>query len=124
MAAILIVAGFAIAEKVEKKKQKKREKRASDEARYRELQRETSRRLSHSESGNVIDNTLFEDSEEPVEDDKEKTDANDAPPPSYEDAVQTESRREGESQAQMQPPRWSVSSEQGSRSRSFCRRRG
>lgn len=93
MAAILIVAGLAIADKVEKKKEKKRKKKADDAARYRELQIETNRRLSRHESGNVIQNT-YEEQDEGYDDELQSHALDGAPPPAYEDAVQTGERRE------------------------------
>lgn len=94
MAAILIVAGLAIADKVEKKKEKKRRKKADDAARYRELQIETSRRLSRQESGNVIENNYDEELDGDYDDELEKRAVDDAPPPAYEDAVESGERRE------------------------------
>ena len=94
MAAILIVAGLAIADKVEKKKEMKRKKKADDAARYRELQIETSRRLSRQESGNVIENTYEEEPDSYCVGEFEKETVDDAPPPAYEDAVESGERRE------------------------------
>jgi hypothetical protein len=120
MAAIFIVAGLAIADKVEKKKEAKRQKKARDEARYRELQIETSKRLARRESAsaNVIENTRVEDPE--LEENSSDQDENlqlasstDNPPP-YEDAVAVGERREREWQAQMQRRRSSVASQQSS----------
>lgn len=114
MAAIFIVAGLAIADKVEKKKEAKRQKKANDEARYRELQIETNRRLARRESGNVIENPLIDYTEEDEEDDEYVQSAVDeAKPPAYEDAVQVGERREREWQAQMQRRRSSTVSNQG-----------
>lgn len=61
MAAIFIVAGIAIADKVEKKREARRRKKALDDQRYRELQLETEKRLAstherkHSGAGDVIE---------------------------------------------------------------------
>ena len=77
MAAIFIVAGLVIAEKVEKKKEKKRQKKASAEARYRELQIETTRRLSRRESGNIIENTFAEEPDEDDENEKQRSPVDD-----------------------------------------------
>ncbi|TKA64205.1 hypothetical protein B0A55_12006 [Friedmanniomyces simplex] len=41
MAALLITAGLAIADKIDRKKQARKDKKALDEQRYRELQAET-----------------------------------------------------------------------------------
>ena len=94
MAAILIVAGLAIADKVEKKKEKKRQKKRDAEARYRELQIETSRRLARTQSGNVIENDYVESPDYEEEDEMQRKASNDIPPPAYEDAVQIGERRE------------------------------
>ena len=107
MAAIFIVAGLAIADKVEKKKEAKRQKKARDEARYRELQIETSRRLLHTPSGNVINNTLVDQPQE-EEDENMHNAVDDSSPPAYEDAVQVGERREREWQAQMERRRSSA----------------
>ena len=112
MAAIFIVAGLAIAEKVEKKKEAKRQKKALDEKRYRELQIETTRRLSRTQSGNVIENTFVENPEEAEDDDTLQKVVDDPSPPPYEDAVQVGERRERDWQAQMQRRRSSVNSNQ------------
>ena len=71
MAAIVIMAGLAIADKVDKKKEQKRQKQLNDDQRYRDLQVETDRRLKRTQSGNVI-------TEEGNEEDEE-----DEAPPSY-----------------------------------------
>ena len=121
MAAIFIVAGLAIAEKVEKKKEAKRQKKAKDEARYRELQIETSKRLARTQSGNVVEQTVPENSNDVVVEDEDDEDeiqhsaVDDTAPPPYEDAVQVGERREREWQAQMQRRRSSVNSNQSSR---------
>lgn len=126
MAAIFIVAGLAIADKVEKKKEAKRQKKARDEARYRELQIETNRRLSRTKSGNVVEDTFIENPEEPEEDenDLKQTAIDDASPPPYEDAVQVGERREREWQAQMQRRRSSVNSNQSNRAGATYMRMG
>ncbi|KAK3705016.1 hypothetical protein LTR37_013533 [Vermiconidia calcicola] len=114
MAAIFIVAGMAIAEKVEKKKEAKRQKKAKDEARYRELQIETNRRLTQKERG--IDKTqdTFIENPEDLDDGEDfenlRQSVSDISPPPYEDAVQVGERREREWQAQMQRRRSSVNS--------------
>ena len=123
MAAIFIVAGLAIADKVEKKKEAKRLKKERDEVRYRELQIETNRRLAaRTQSGgsnNVIDTsataTEYPDAEDERLSDQEKemqtaAAVDDAPPPRYEDAVAVGERREREWQARMQRRRSSVQS--------------
>ena len=118
MAAIFIVAGLAIADKVEKKKEAKRQKKAKDEARYRELQIETNRRLARQNSGEKTDSAATEATdtfvENPEEEDEEEfmnTAVDDSQPPPYEDAVQVGERREREWQAQMQRRRSSVASQ-------------
>lgn len=127
MAAIFIVAGLAIADKVEKKKEQKRQKKARDEARYRELQIETNRRLARQNSGTTtndktptspsnVDNNNTESAfvENPEEEEEEEwmnVAVDDAHPPPYEDAVQVGERREREWQAQMQRRRSSVASQ-------------
>ena len=116
MAAIFIVAGLAIAEKIEKKKEAKRQKKANDEKRYRELQIETDKRLARKESATEIDNTPpaeYPDEEE--EEDFQLIAVDDTSPPPYEDAVQAGERREREWQAQMERRRSSVASTQSSR---------
>ena len=130
MAAIFIVAGLAIADKVEKKKEQKRQKKARDEARYRELQIETNRRLARQNSSttantatspssatapNNVDNNNSESAwvDNPEEEEEEwiNVAVDDANPPPYEDAVQVGERREREWQAQMQRRRSSVASQ-------------
>ncbi|KAK3725509.1 hypothetical protein LTR37_000479 [Vermiconidia calcicola] len=114
MAAIFIVAGMAIAEKVEKKKEAKRQKKAKDEARYRELQIETNRRLTRKESGNDATQDTFIENPEDLDDGEDsmnlRQSVSDTSPPPYEDAVQVGERREREWQAQMQRRRSSVNS--------------
>jgi TFIIF-interacting CTD phosphatase-like protein len=119
MAAIFIVAGLAIADKVEKKREQKRQKKAKDEARYRQLQIETNQRLARTQSGNIIDNSAFvEDSEALDSDDPEspRSAVTEAKPPAYEDAVQVGERREQQWKANMQRRRSSVYSQGSSRS--------
>jgi hypothetical protein len=116
MAAIFIVAGLAIADKVEKKKEAKRLKKARDEQRYRELQIETNCRLARTKSGNVIENTFIDDPEHEgnvneSEEQLQSSAVDDAPPPAYEDAVTVGERRERQWQEQMQRRRSSVHSE-------------
>ena len=114
MAAIFIVAGLMIAEKVEKKKEKKRQKKAAAEARYRELQIETNRRLARRDSGAAIDNSYVEEPDDDEYDDaNQRLARDDVPPPAYEDAVQITERREREWQAEMQRRRSSLNSGQG-----------
>ena len=120
MAAIFIVAGLAIADKVEKKKEQKRQKKARDEARYRELQIETSQRLARQDSANTATPSTEKNNREsafienPEEEEEEwmNTAVDDANPPAYEDAVAVGERREREWQAQMQRRRSSVQSSQ------------
>ncbi|GAB7361919.1 hypothetical protein MBLNU230_g1957t1 [Neophaeotheca triangularis] len=54
MAALLVAAGVAIAQKVSDKKQAKRDKITLDEKRYRNLERETRTRLERTASGRVV----------------------------------------------------------------------
>jgi hypothetical protein len=128
MAAIFIVAGLAIADKVEKKKEQKRQKKARDEARYRELQIETNRRLARQNSGtttntatspndisNNSESAFVENPEEEEEEEWMNVAVDDADPPPYEDAVQVGERREREWQAQMQRRRSSVASQRSQR---------
>ncbi|GIZ46492.1 hypothetical protein CKM354_000961800 [Cercospora kikuchii] len=84
MAAVLIVLGGAvIAERVEKSKEKKRLKKEHDDTRYRELVEETGRRLSQTDSNQIIRHSSVA-SDDLVEDDA-------ATPPPYEEVVRTES---------------------------------
>ena len=119
MAAIIIVAGLAIADKVEKKKEQKRQKKARDEARFRELQIETSRRLSRTQSGNVIEHKVEEEDREDEEEELHRENlhnaVDDTAPPPYEDAVQVGERRE-RAWAQMQRRRSSAYSSHSQRS--------
>lgn len=99
MAAILIAAGFAVAEKIDKKKQAKKEKKAMDERRYRELQAETKQRLARTASGNVV--PVDEDASSESENESEEVRRQGGsvggasggagggvpPPPRYEDVV-------------------------------------
>ena len=124
MAAIFIVAGLAIAEKIEKKKEAKRQKKAKDEARYRELQIETDKRLARTQSGNVIENEPAEYPEEEDEEDYQQSAVDDPSPPPYEDAVQVGERREQEWQTQMQRRRSSVNSSHSNRGASSYIRMG
>lgn len=126
MAAIFIVAGLAIADKMEKKKEAKRQKKARDEARYRELQMETNQRLARQNSAtdspntsttiNSPQDTFVENPEEYDEEDEYmNTTVDNGSPPPYEDAVTAGERREREWQAQMQRRRSSVTSNQSQR---------
>ena len=118
MAAIFIVAGLAIADKIEKKKQKKQAKRDRDEARFRELQVETSRRLSRTQSGNVIEHTYDSGREEDADDSELlHSVTNEESPPRYEDAVSAGERREHAWRAEMTRRRSSAYSNQGGRER-------
>lgn len=113
MAAIFIIAGFAIADKVEKKREARRQKKADNERRYRELQIETTRRLSRTQSGNIVEKDVAEE----VEDEQDENLHNvvdDPSPPPYEDVVQVGERREREWHAQMQRRRSSTYSNQNS----------
>lgn len=92
MAAIFIVAGLAIADKVEKKKEAKRQKKRLDDARYAELQTETNQRLARTQSGTLIDLSTGEEAE--VE---EERDESGQEPPEYEEVEglgKTEERKE------------------------------
>jgi hypothetical protein len=137
MAAIFIVAGLAIADKVEKKKEQKRQKKARDEARYRELQIETNRRLARQNSGtttntaaspnnisNNSDSAWVDNPEEEEEEEWMNVAVDDAHPPPYEDAVQVGERREREWQAQMQRRRSSVASQRSQRAAETYMRMG
>ena len=121
MAAIFIVAGIAIAEKMEKKRIAKQRKKAHDEARYRELQIETNQRLTRRESANgnnaqapppVLEDppSSFDENpeEEEVEDENLHSAVDESQPPAYEDAVAVGERREREWRAQMERRRSSV----------------
>lgn len=72
-----------IAERVEKSKEKKRLKKEHDDTRYRELVEETGRRLSHTDSNQIIRHSSVA-SDDLVEDDA-------TTPPPYEEVVRTES---------------------------------
>lgn len=118
MAALIVVAGLAIAEKVEKKKAAKRLKKANDEDRYRQLQIETNSRLARTQSGNIIQNTFVD---EPEQDDQEEhlhSAVDDDSPPAYDvvrqDAVTVGEQRERQWQAQMMQRRRSSVYSQGS----------
>lgn len=106
MAALFIVAGLAIADKVEKKKEAKRQKKALDEARYRELQIETSQRLARTQSGTIIEGAFSEEDgeeheESAADEDARKVAVDDVAPPAYEDAVASGERQEKEWRARM-----------------------
>lgn len=123
MAAIFIVAGLAIADKVEKKKEQKRQKKARDEARYRALQIETNERLARQNTTSSATEpsrreSTFIENPESEEEEWMNTAVDDSNPPPYEDAVAVGERREREWQEQMQRRRSSVqsNSSQGQRS--------
>lgn len=76
MAAIVLSAGFLLADAIEKKRQKKKDRKARDQARFMELQKETSHRLARSQSGNTVEQAgrVSGESEE-------------VPPPAYHEVV-------------------------------------
>ena len=96
MAALIIAAGFAIADKIDKKKQLKKDKKMKDELRYKELQVETKRRLSRTQSGTIIEHTPADDEETTSQPEDERSPS----PPPYEDVVEAGARKEQQSQQQ------------------------
>ncbi|KAK5720582.1 hypothetical protein LTR17_014838 [Elasticomyces elasticus] len=83
MAALLITASLAIADKIDQKKQARKDKKAHDELRYRELEAETKASISKHEASNG--NSSGSPTNEGMQ---QRTRRNDPQgPPSYEDAV-------------------------------------
>ncbi|KAK3057303.1 hypothetical protein LTR09_001485 [Extremus antarcticus] len=116
MAAIFIVAGLAIADKVEKRKEAKRLKKERDEVRYRELQVETNRRLATKQrgdgGGDVIDNIpAYEEDAETSGEEQMRSAVDEASPPPYDDVVAVGEMRERNWKTQMQRRRSSVTSQ-------------
>ena len=121
--ALFIVAGLAIAEKVERKKEQKRLKKARDEARYRELQMETNKRLATRDGVNATADAFAEE-EEGDDDDILSPAVDDPSPPAHEDAVEVGERREREWRAQMERRRSSVASGRSGRAADTFMRMG
>ena len=94
MAALIIAAGFAIADKIEKKKQLKKEKKANTELRYKELEVETKRRLSRTQSGTIIEHTPADDEDTASQAEDERSPS----PPSYEAVVEAGTEKERDRQ--------------------------
>jgi len=86
MAALLIAAGIALQEKMERKREAKRIKKLNDDDRYEELQKDTRKRLARTQSGNVIERPVSHTGS--LRHSEERS----PPPPGYNEVVALDAR--------------------------------
>lgn len=82
MAAVVIAATIAIQDRIEKKREAKRLKKLNDDDRYQVLQDETRKRLSRTQSGNIIERPAS-----PWESASVSGEVESPPPPAYHEVV-------------------------------------